>query len=590
MTRDRPILALTLLLFAAPVAIDLAAAPARAPFHYFAADAFYYFTVARNAADTGRFTFDQEHLTNGHHPLWQLVATGLYEAADDLGLPETAFLTATVATGLLCVGLAVLLLGWAWQRREGGLPLAFVLLPVGLYALLVAPAWLAVLAAGDLAAHPFAEGPQPLYGTLWSFVNGMESPLALLFFAAATWWLVRHPRLPTVRAAVVLGLLLAGLTLSRLDHGLFAATILTTLAVAGAWRGDRSQVRGSLVAGLASALPVAAYLVVNRMIFGSWVPVSGSLKSTFPEPSGRFVEKMAKLQELPLSAEWLFHLWRETQVLVPAAAALLLLLFLLAVRGHRPEPPDEVGRAWDLLLAATAAGVLLLAAYGFLFVDFFHHGHWYYPVSILFVSLAALRLLEPANKRLGRRPHRPAVQAVLLAALALLDLGIFFGLHHQPEYHQAFERFYFEESRRVIERYGYRGVKLISRDDGIIAFSLPYPTLSGTGLAADPEALEHLERGTFLSLAVARGHDRITSLAYLDATGLTTDSPRRQIRRKIPSWWNLQEDWYSLDLAVEHVSEDGRFAIIRASFVASHTGRHTRSSSSISLTPCPDSS
>ena len=118
MTRDRPILALTLLLFAAPVAIDLAAAPARAPFHYFAADAFYYFTVARNAADTGRFTFDQEHLTNGYHPLWQLVATGLYEAADDLGLPETAFLTATVVTGLLCGGLAVLLLGSAWQRRE----------------------------------------------------------------------------------------------------------------------------------------------------------------------------------------------------------------------------------------------------------------------------------------------------------------------------------------------------------------------------------------------------------------------------------------------------------------------------------------
>lgn len=569
MNRHRAILALTLLLFAAPIAVDLAAAPARAPFHYLAADAFYYFTVARNAADTGRFTFDQEHLTNGYHPLWQLVATGLYEAADDVGLPETAFLTATVATGLLCVGLAVLLLGWAWQRREGGLPVVFVLLPVGLYALLVAPAWLAVMAAGDLAAHPFAEGPQPLYGTLWSFVNGMESPLALLFFAVAAWWLVRHPRLATARAAVVLGLLLAGLTLSRLDHGLFAGTILTALAAAGAWRRDRGQVGASLIAGLAAALPVGAYLVVNRVVFGSWVPVSGSLKSTFPEPSGRFVEKMAKLQELPLSAEWLFHLWRETQVLVPAAVALLLLLFLLAAHGRRPDSPDEVSPVWDLLLTATAAGVLLLASYGFFFVDFFHHGHWYYPVSILFVSLAGLRLLEPLRKRLGRGWARPAVQTVLLAALVLLDLAIFLGLHRQPEYHQAFEHFYFEESRRVIERYGYQGVKLMSRDDGIVAFSLPYPTLSGTGLAADPEALEHLERGSFLSLAVARGYDRITSLAYLDATGLTTDSPRPEIRRTIPSWWNVQEDWRSLDLAVEHVSDDGRFAILRASFVDS---------------------
>jgi hypothetical protein len=59
-------------LFTLPVLVDLTASEEPRVFGYVAADAFSYFTVAKNAADTGRFSFDQETLTNGFHPLWQV--------------------------------------------------------------------------------------------------------------------------------------------------------------------------------------------------------------------------------------------------------------------------------------------------------------------------------------------------------------------------------------------------------------------------------------------------------------------------------------------------------------------------------------
>src|SRR5260370_37962417 len=41
-------------------------------------DAFYYFEIARRLASTGRSTFDGQVLTNGYHPLWQLILTLQY--------------------------------------------------------------------------------------------------------------------------------------------------------------------------------------------------------------------------------------------------------------------------------------------------------------------------------------------------------------------------------------------------------------------------------------------------------------------------------------------------------------------------------
>ena len=55
---NRFILRTTLILLVAPVLIDLISSGVEGPFRYFAADAFYYHTVARNVAELGSISFD----------------------------------------------------------------------------------------------------------------------------------------------------------------------------------------------------------------------------------------------------------------------------------------------------------------------------------------------------------------------------------------------------------------------------------------------------------------------------------------------------------------------------------------------------
>ena len=88
-----------------------------------------------------------------------------------------------VILGVLCIALALVLLALSYRRRDGSLNLLFTLLPVGAYALIVCPKWLQYSPRALHAQNPF-EGSEPVFGTLWSAVNGMETPLVLLGFAA----------------------------------------------------------------------------------------------------------------------------------------------------------------------------------------------------------------------------------------------------------------------------------------------------------------------------------------------------------------------------------------------------------------------
>jgi hypothetical protein len=126
-------------------------------------DAFYYFTIARNAVNGRGITFDGVTPTNGFHPLWLICLLPVYRVAGgdaDLALRLSLSLGALFSVG------AVLLLGTAvsgWMRN----PLA---------------GW---LASALFALNPYAvvEG-----------VNGLETSLALLMLSIVLTLLSR--RLP----------------------------------------------------------------------------------------------------------------------------------------------------------------------------------------------------------------------------------------------------------------------------------------------------------------------------------------------------------------------------------------------------------
>src|SRR5437762_9370460 len=73
-----------------------------------AADAFYYFGLARRTAKFAVYTFDGVHATNGYHPLW-LWTLSLWTRASDERLITTALIVqivlVAIGTGMLTAAL-----------------------------------------------------------------------------------------------------------------------------------------------------------------------------------------------------------------------------------------------------------------------------------------------------------------------------------------------------------------------------------------------------------------------------------------------------------------------------------------------------
>lgn len=489
-----------------PVLADLVLSWRHAPFRYFTSDTYYYLNVARNAAKSGLFSFDGERPTNGFHPLWQALLALLDKGCLLAGVSELTFCTLVVVLGACLTTLAVVVAGRTIRRARGSLPAAFALLPVGLYALLLVPAW---IWAQDVRRNVSpAEGPLPLHGTLWSYVNGMESGLALFAFAVFMSLAVAGPP-RTARAAGLLGLAGAFVVLARLDQVFLAAAVLAVWAVRLVAAEGRASFGRVLAMGAGLGAPVVLYLLVNLSYCGRAFPVSGAAKFTFAAAGRSNVENLAGLlREGPGAPYWLDRVFRLAQLLIPAAAAAAFLVASVRAVRTRRGPRLELRRRDELslFLAATAAGVLALCGAVFLFTQTRAYGSWSLPVPVLFVSLAALGFL--AGRPAGARG------TLRLAGCAAASLAVFAALHRQPEHHEKYRRLY-ERRGAVAAAYGAKPPRVVEMDDGIVGFATGFHTLSGFGFAADPELLAAIRAGRLLPLARGRGFDRIASLVYL---------------------------------------------------------------------------
>jgi hypothetical protein len=564
------VLSTALALLVLPPLIQVLANP-RQLFARVAPDTFYYLVVGRNAGLHASISFDGEHASNGFHPLWQAFVSLLYA----FRLPGTGThwdLFYLVATGLVLLALSLICLSGLFRRPDGSLNPLFVLMPVGAYALLVCAAWLAV-PLQQIAAENYWEGGDAVYGTMWRDANGMESAAVVAAYCwllhACVFWDWEHD---SARAAK-LGGLLALLGFARLDHWCFSILIwawLTLRAVRSEASGARRRWFAMTVTFVAA---VAVYLFVNELIFGSAVPVSGRLKSSWPMPTASNARALFEL------VGWIFGrarppfflIWRALQSALPALIALLSPLALLDVKtsggallvswaGPRPRLSQS--------LAVTALGVLVLHGYDFFFVRIEHQGNWYYPVSILFVSVLALQAAERVRPWVrerfgitGVRSH--LVELSLCGALALLVLAFYLRFDHIPGYHDAFANFYFEEAPRVRATFAANPPRLLELDDGIVAYATGFQAMSATGSGLDLEGARAFEQGTLVQLALSRGFDHVTSVVYLDFAALGRGPSPQALRMfMLRSDVNLSKA-AQLPLQLAYRAEHGRFGIVK---------------------------
>lgn len=550
------IVAITALAFALPALFPLCFWGRGVPFELLAADAFYYLTVARNVVEHGLVSFDQETLTNGFHPLWQLCSVGLYALGEAFGGSPGVQLRLPLLLGIILLVGALVLLG-SCARQQGRLSPCFVLLPFGATTLVTLPAL-------ALIWKPYRPDHPPT--SLWGSVNGMESALVVATFALLALLFTRQRR-SGWRRGIGFGLALTALTFARLDHGIFALAALVALLVDR--RRDPHESSASYVAasGFTFLGCLALYLVVNHFVFGSALPVSGSLKSSFPEFTRSSVSLLGALVTVAPDRVPGSHALRGLQLVVPTAFALG---FLGLAWRRRQRPTAEPERRYALLLVASAFGALGLFLYNLCFVPKMAQGHWYFPLSNVLASLFVLHLLPVISVRHSSEPR--AVARISWKAAAPLALGAAFvalyPMAYTPDQRSPQVRFLYEEAPQLRKRYAKREPRVIAFDDGFFAFATGFPTASGMGLTLDAEAAKKLKRARphptphdILRLGHQRGYRHFAAGPDYVKRRLGLDSSKKAIERAYRPLFGRKPGLG--ELRVEYASKDSRYAMIR---------------------------
>ncbi len=489
--------AFTFALVVFPLASVTLASGKLAPFWFLAGDAFLYLGIAQASPGFSFLTFDGIQPTNGFHPFWQLWLWLLARAFSD----PTALLWAALLSATALVILGVWALGDAIARVTGSWALALVVVP-GVYFLLVGQAL------------------QNL--SVWSLLDGMEGALVFALAGLLGRALVLWPRTEAAaqRHYLSFGMLLALLVFARLDQVFLVAGLVFAVMV---WPGHfafRQKLRVACLLSLPTAGVILAWLTWSLITTGLPVPVSGLAKSEGGLPGNLWVAVSALFPPVQ-DLRALFSDYVPDRLTLYDAAFRVVQLFVPGVFGlvwWIIVWQNSREKAWAIVTAGLALGVVLRAAYLFLFVNFWHQGYWYFAFEIAFLSLLPMLLLAQAwPSAVAKARSAPKAVAAFLSTLATLHAGLWSGqLLTEPRH--AIKAAFWQDRTAIRTTLATLapGAGLVEFGDGILNFALsPIPVRHGFVFAGDATSLAALRERRFLAQAQAEGFRLLSSYEYL---------------------------------------------------------------------------
>ncbi|MGH1345551.1 MAG: hypothetical protein ACRBN8_28565 [Nannocystales bacterium] len=552
-SRDRILVLATVGFLVVPVLADLALGGQKRVFGYLAIDFFYYETIARNYLELGFPTFDQEFPTNGFHPVWQYTLIAFAWFCTAVGASKLSFFSGALLLSMGLVAGALILFAQTFKAAEGRVPLFLPWAVPGVFALLTSPIY---QPSHDFGRLRVAGGERAVVGTLWRYVNGMETGLVLLAFFASTLLMVRLLKGETSRNRILgCGAMLGLLALSRLDHAVFSLSLPLAL-VLGRLRDRRAWLTVVQLWGVVFAF-LAAYVVFNLVNHGAAVPVSGSVKSTFPHFTADNWRDLSRLLAGKQSI-WVHDAWRLSQEILPV---LVVVAYISCTVTLRPKLRLRDGaNALDKVLLAAVPGVLAIAVYNFGFVRSDFQGHWYFPVSVVLCSAFALRVAG----RLGVEERFTSTRrrAMVFVVSTVAVLGFFAWGHYRPNFNDDVVEFYVGEGPKIRAFYD-EPPKVLEFYDAVFASATEFPTMNGYGLVVDPEAAQARKQSldAVFELAVSRGFDRIVSF-NLNGVRLSEKPKRRELLGVLKRYVS-EEALAPYRIVLEYRSETGRHLVFR---------------------------
>jgi hypothetical protein len=294
--------------------------------------------IAKNISQAGFSSFDGLHFTNGYHPLWQLLVSGLsYGVRDDSSL-----LLVTILLGIILSIVSLLLIYLLLTKFRISPEWKAISLLLGVFFILL-PSWYAL--------EPF---------------------LATTLFLCSLYYYFQRYHDTSLKSQCVLGLLLSITVLARLDAIFVTPFFLLSLFI----RTNKSDLK-KLVAlfylACFYAIPILIYVGLNLFYTGHLTPISGAIKSSFPEIT---------ISNLPLQ---LGYLVRVAPPVISSLCITLTLVYTLANQRQKIPPLLQ-----DLLVINI--GVLCFSGYEFLFQKDAMWGlrpwHFAIPNIVMLLSVA----------------------------------------------------------------------------------------------------------------------------------------------------------------------------------------------------------
>ncbi len=516
-----------------------------AVFRHFAADAFIYLAVAAKS-QFGHYTFDGVEPTNGFHPLWQMTLQLVFQVFD-LSADKVRQLYASYWLSVILTTVGSVLTVQTVFRWTKSYPTALLAVP-GLFGL----------------AMLLCDWPT---GSLWSFMNGMESAFSFLSIGLLLFFLSHSTRLPLVgdetvdrRSLLMLSVLCTVMVFSRLDD-IFLPAVLTAWLVL---RRD-APVSKRFEAVLWFCIPLAgtllAYFAFNLATVGHAMPVSAAAKFDLRTPLINIGFLGSSLHALVPNLLYdpfgentgnvgiTAVNWRNAQLLVPIVAARLLLSRL-----HWLDLGN--GTHFHVWMRLLLIYVMTKGIYNFLFVPLIHQGNWYFVLSITIINLAgAVALLRGLRHVLARRVALNKALLPTIGAITAASLALF--IHDRQTTAEA-DRYIamFKHGPAITEKLKstVQEPRILEADDGILNFALGVPTKSAFKFAIDPKAYTAFREGRFLSEAARRGYQLIGSLYYLRSAtpeDLTPETIPDTLRENLYSATDWDLDDFDFELVLQ---------------------------------------
>ena len=513
---------IVLCLLALPLIVAFSTIGWRFLFNLLAADSMYYMGIANNWVKFGFPTFDGEQITNGFHPLWELLLAGIFGIS---GVPNHYQLYIAVALSFVFVFVSLTLLGSLAIRHLGvirGTTGILFMFP-GAYTLLCNPE----------SRDPPAD-PGVLYRLEpWSAINGMESTLSLASWSLALYLLVRRLDICN-RIGVAVGkpgewtcvfnfpvrVLLVAIVLARLDDAIVLVPIgmIVWIFNSGTARQRIHQISRILVLPVIS---LVVYMLVSVAATGSFLPTSGTQKVGLLFAGNVSIMANAVFGFEP-ALDW-----------VPVATRTYPLIFCVILSGislimlnTTLKENRDTSRLYQLALIFFAY-VLCKSLFLISFVNLEGQGYWYNFVIVLMLNFVIAIILVRIIPTQGLYKYAALVGAAMVTTLALGTEGHLLSSTEQTlgdneSYNYAEVSFtlwtHEQEIREAFSRQA-ASAKLIDNLDGEYGFLLDLPAVSVTGLPSGRKDLDDRQRVGFWNSVLPRGYSIIGSVGYLQASG-----------------------------------------------------------------------